>query len=306
MVKTRAQRGFTLIEIMVVVVIVVILAALTIIAAGSFVRSSRFATEQVVMRNLAMGIEQFEQRLGFAPPLVNDEDPVNPRSATEVTVRIRGESTNQALVGNPEPALKYLSYENTNFPETDPRYSELSIPYYIMGVCGKTVDGVDGPGMTTPLASPVESPWRSFAKSGSVIQPFFDPGADKTRLEPRNADGSLYSGANPERQTRFLDRWNAPVRFYRWEPLFHVKGTAAAGRTGAPANQPTQAGEIRDYNAPLVLGDPRNNPSLRSAKWAIISKGPDGVLNDQSAADRSNVDNVMIIDGGSAVTGGGT
>lgn len=306
MAKTKAHPGFTLIEVMVVVVIAVLLAGLTIVAAGSFIRSSRSAAEQNTLRSMSIGVEQFEQRVGFAPPLVNDASPVNARAATEFTIRQLGETANQNANDEEERVQRYLAYETQ--PD-ELRMSQLSLPYYLLGVLGKEIDGVDGPGMTMPLISPQPSPWRSFSKTGTTIEPFFSPGDDKDRLAPSTPDGQPFTGADPVRQTRILDRWRSPVRYYRWEPLFHTNsGAVSPGRTGAPGNEPTRNNEVRDYNAPFVLGDPRRteNAALRVAKWAIISPGPDRQIDETNASSAVNADNIMVIDGGSAIQGGGS
>lgn len=306
-VRTTRVRGFTLIELMVVVVIIILLAALTVVAAGSFIRGSRRSAEQQSLRSLCMATEQFEQRFKFSVPLVDDFDSAGPVVAgtDNDRVRIAGESARDPSDAAPQQA--FLSYENPAFEDTTPRYSELSLPYYLVGVLSKKVDGVDGPGMTAPLATARGGPnnWRSFDKKGGTIQPLMDVSNDPSRLVRMDANGTPLTGVNSEQQSRLADRWGRAVRYYRWEPLFHVTGAAPAGRSGAPANNATQAGEVRDYNAPYFLGDPRENASLRPAKWALVSRGADGLINESNPNDAMNADNIVIIQGGSAIEGGG-
>lgn len=292
---------------MVAVVIVILVAAMAIVAVNSFVRTGRRSAEESNLRALAMAIDQFKQSFKFYPPLVNDFStatggPIRQRGPTEFTVRIAGQL--EAAAEDPLPPLQFLSYESGN--PTDPRYSELSLSYYLLGALGKDVDGVDGPGLTTPYEIPRATPWRSFAMQGRKIDPLYDASQDKTRVAAQDENGTPVVGTGSERQTRIFDRWGGAIRYYRWEPLFHVAVNPTSGRPTTPPNEVTQVGEVRDYCQPLFLGDPRANASLRPMKWALVSKGPDRQVNESNRTDAVNTDNVIMGEGGVIIEGGGS
>ncbi len=302
----KAARGFTLIEITVVVVIITILSALTLVGVGGAIRSARRASEIELLRNLSRGVESFQQQFGFPPPLVDDKNPMGPIETvgTKKRIRIAGE-----VDGNDAATTRYLRYQdpdptkNTVDSVVDPanfgksyRYSELSIPYYILGVLDKTIDGIDGPGFTKPQAE------GQFSKVGGKIGPLFDVSNISERLANSSTDPT---------QTRLLDRWKLPIRYFRWDPLLHVAGSVDP-RVGKRfkqwdnvplANNPKQAGEVRDYNCPPIFGDPRDNSSLRNAKWALVSHGPDGQIDYNEPFGAENADNIMIMDGGTLIDG---
>lgn len=305
--RPGAPRGFTLIEIMVAVTIVILVSAMAIVAVNSFVRTGRRSAEESNLRALSMALDQFKQSNKFYVPLVNDFSslaggPIRQRGPTEFTVRIAGQLEGSS--DDPLPPLQFLSYESGN--PTDPRYSELSLSYYLLGALGKEVDGIDGPGMTTPYETPRTLPWRSFMMQGRRIDPFYDASTDKSRVRAQDATGNPVTGAGSERQTRIVDRWGGAIRYYRWEPLFHVAVNPTTGRPTTPPNQVTQVGEVRDYCQPEMLGDPRANASLRSMKWAVVSKGPDGQINESNRSDPVNLDNIIMGEGGVIIEGGGS
>ncbi len=129
-----------------------------------------------------------------------------------------------------------------------PHYSELSLAYYLTGVLPAEIDGKDGPGMTEVSRD------GTFSKSGRVYGPYTDVERDRRRLtnEPNNVH-------------RFLDRWGNPLRYYAWR--------------GKPDNRGTPDNDMEFY-APRLLGDPLQNMALRSARYAIVSLGPDGLTDE--------------------------
>lgn len=298
----RTARGFTLIEITVVVVIITILSALTLVGVGGAIRSARRASEIELLRNLSRGVESFQQQFGFPPPLVNDDkNGAGPIETVNSVKRIR--IAGAATFGDESGPVSYLRYQSDAAIDTTPppntnwaksyRYSELSIPYYILGTLDKTIDGVDGPGFTKPLAS------GQFSKVGGKVAPLFDVSSISERLAGSSTDPT---------QTRLLDRWKNPIRYYRWEPLLHSASGTPTLRPKSPVpasvtNNPAQAGEVWDYNVPIFVGDPRENSSLRGAKWALVSEGPDGEIDYDGSNPGFNTDNITLLEGGSVVEG---
>ncbi|MBX3357533.1 MAG: type II secretion system protein [Phycisphaeraceae bacterium] len=249
----RSRAGFTLIELSVVIVIVAIMAALVTVAVGRVVRSSRVTAEREVVRSLATAVEQFKQTFGFLPPLVDDDGAGTGFPVPDVGVR-------RPVVWNDA----FLRYE---VQPDKPRYSIFSLPFYLMGVLDtddmsaaspKPVDGVKGPGFTRPLAD------GSFSQRGETFNPLFDPGTKNRLIRPGNP-----ANRAAEAEIFMVDRWHTgasqrehAIRYYRWLPQ----------ETAAGPN----AGQISQYLVPRAVGDPDKNPKLRSARFAIVSVGPDG------------------------------
>ena len=290
--RVTSRSAFTLVEVMVVVVIVSLLAAFVVVAGGAVVRQARKSSEESFLRALNTGAEQFSQQFGFAVPLVDDNASGGPIDATtnlpiNPRVRIAGES---AGLTDPARPLRYLRME---LDQDQPRFSVRSLPYYVLGLLPQRVDGVDGPGFGTPAVD------GSFSRSSSARRAMVD-------LKNRTSAIVNTAGRTPaEFYPEIHDRYRLAIRYYRWEPTRHVAGAsgAPAGRPGGPANQTDQVGEIRDYNVPSALGDPRLNlhAALRSSKWAIVSAGADRLINDDDPSDAGNADNVVIAEDGSVV-----
>lgn len=259
-------RGFTLVEGVVVLVIILVLASLAFFGASRAIRGARSGAEQQQLRSLKLAVEQFRQRFGFVPPLVDDAAPL---AASEARVVLRGED----LLGADVTRVKrYLRGEvdppqPSDAPGRAYRFSEASLPIYVLGVLDRRIDGQDGPGLTTPDRE------GGFSKTGARVDPLFDTARDSERVQRR--------GAGPE-TTVLLDRWKTPIRYYRWEPLFVGRGEA-------------RAGEVQRYNVPAVVGDPAVDNKLRTAEYAIVSAGPDRLINDADAADPVNRDNLVEV-----------
>lgn len=273
----RTRRAFTLIEAVIVFVIITLLAALIFVAVGAAVRSARRSADQQYLRSMATSVEFFKREHGFNIPLVDDNHAQGPVDAANQRIRLAGEP-----LGGAGATTRYLRYE------ADPagnRYSVHSLPFYMLGVLPKEIDGVDGPGYTKPLAD------GSFTRLGRKIEPTFDISGTAERVVQLN---------NQVERTVLTDRMRGPIRFYRWLPTEHQKGAGLASvYPGAPSNDPARAGEVRSFNIPPVVGDPLVNAALRSAGWAIVSAGLDGAIDDANPLDARNNDNVVIVEGGS-------
>jgi type II secretory pathway pseudopilin PulG len=295
--RTRTGRSiqnaaaFTLVEVLLVVVIMTVLAALLFVAIGAAVRSVRAAAERQYVRSLAMAVEQYRQNFGTVPPLVADGPTdttgplvLSPPAGTPDRPRFKGENVNDL-----SRATRYLRYEldADNVATGVNRSSRYTLGIYVMGVLGKKYDGVDGPGFTKPDTDGV------FSRAGTTTQPLFDISKNTERLKTETPQGSEDAAA----RTVVLDRWGTPIRYYRWLPTYHI--TAAAGvpsvYPGAPGNTPAQAKAIRSYNVPPGAGNPATNPELRGAQCAIVSAGPDLLINDADPDAPENKDNIVEV-----------
>lgn len=288
-------RAFTLLEVLLVVVILTVMAALLFVAIGAAVRTVRRSAEQQYVRSLATAVEQYKQSAGVVPPLVADgpgdaDGPlvITPVAGQPARPRLKGENN-----GDLAPVVRFLRYETDATAGNRARFSEYTLSIYILGVLGKKYDGVDGPGFTKPDSDGV------FARAGSVTQPLFDTSRHPERVirDPRVSDPV---GSEDDRAARTLlvDRWGTPIRYYAWLPTFHKTGAGLPSTFSyptPPANNAALAKEVRCYNVPPGVGNPLSTPELRSAKAAVVSAGPDRLINDTDPDATENQDNIVEV-----------
>lgn len=243
----RRRRGFTLVEIIFSFAVVALLMGLLIVGLRMAARGSRQVVDQQSVSALKMGVEQFKRDMGFLPPLVKDQTPLTNASGRW--------APNVYLESNPSD-YEFLRGSGITGPMSpDERFSLYSLSYYLIGALGKAsdgslIDGVDGPGFLEPRAD------GSFRTAGGRrFEPYFETA--------RGVQGVV--GVNPaEGRFELRDRQGRPFRYYRW-----VRGNAQ----GNVVN-------LEDLNIPRLLGDPAELTELRSADYAIVGAGPNGVFGD--------------------------
>lgn len=176
------------------------------------------------------------------------------------------------------------------------RYSKFSLSYYLVGALGSAVDGVEGPGMVAPIRTGAfqdvvtDSSGSTATGTSSArkrFDPFFDPDRESGRIEREYIDENEYAehgttapATLPQSEAAFypalVDRAGKAYRFYRWEH-------------GNPNNPNDRVESLDDLNIPRVLLDPialtqgvedpiGDNPALKSATWAIVGAGPNGLF----------------------------
>jgi prepilin-type N-terminal cleavage/methylation domain-containing protein len=272
------RRAFTLIEIVLVTVIITVLAALIVVAVGRAIRTSRASADQFFMRSMSVGVERFRSDFNFLPPLVDDSfNGVGGAPLINVGGSRRPKLLNQTAAGAEfpveSPATNSASPTTLNgfygnVASTTPRFSNLSLSYYLLGTLPRTVDGVDGPGFTRPKAD------GGFALSGQSFPPLFDFANSTDRLVADNT--------GVQERTRLVDRYGFPILYMRWEPFFYAD------------NDPNR-GLVANFCVPAFVGDSRENSKLRRGGFALVSGGPDGLLSVSDPTDPVNKDNVVEI-----------
>lgn len=300
------KRAFTLIEVVIVLTIIIILTSLVFVAVGGVIRTARASIEQQFLRAVGVAVTQFEQQHNFFPPLL-DNRPLAPDGSPALAIEVpSGSAAGRLLLlseqfrgGASEATLppvtlmdRYLRYE---IEADEPRWSNRALSAYLLGGLGRRVNGSNGPGSRPPNAD------GTFDLSGRPVGALLDAGVLLRRLVGArfDNDGTDVLVVDPG---VINDRWGVPIRYYRWLPTLHVDPAVSGGSVpacvfpfpptpfdaGSPdavlANAPARAGEVRSYNVPPAVGDPAEETSLRNAKYAIVSAGPDGLFGDEPLA----------------------
>lgn len=322
----RARRAFTLIELLVSIAIIALLLGILSVALSDARSSARSAAENQLLQGLAAGIASFSNDHRFIPPMVKDnsrdkykdgwDNNVFDKAALRAGFDFGGRS------GDPGPLLErgdernwvnvfsfsravsnsesndgdreYLRGEgiglmpdNDTYADGDYRFSEYSMPYYILGVLPEPVDYEDGPGIRGPSRS------GSFSPGVAATGPYFDVGEDAQSLVAVDPENGRYELRTPN---------GVAIRYYRWMPGMpnpsgntpdYLENDADNYRT-YDVIRGSDEGGADDLNIPWVVGlkaKPGFNSNYteytsvgtaryRDATWALVTAGDDGVFGD--------------------------
>lgn len=273
-----ARPGFTIIELSVVLAIIVLLISIVGFAARNAFLSARVAGERQACLALRLAVEQFKQQHGFLPPLLKDTGGTNSSSPIN-------SKDDPVAFSSAELATLDANLANTSVSPLRDRYSVFSLTYYLAGATDAKIDGVDGPGYTEPRRD------GTFSKRGKQFPALYDINKDRSRLSRTNinAPGNPLDPALQDKTIWIKDRWNNPIRYYRWLPTFYDKTTN-------PPPSGRQVGDIKDDNIPKFLGNSKDVAQLRTAEFAIVSAGPDGLINESAGPGAAeNKDNIVEV-----------
>ncbi len=245
------RAAFTMVELMVSILIIFMLMGLLLVGLRQMVAAGRHAVDRTTISSLDVGVKSFKDEFGFAPPLVKDIDgPLNGGTPNIPLVYLMSDQSDRDDLRDAEP-----------FPNADKRYSIYSLPYYLLGILGEDVDGIEGPGFVEPLrnGSFKIASGPASNRTGRRFEPFFNAGS---------YDGAVQLIAPEEGRIELRDRSGSPFRYYRW-----IRGDASGA-----------INTLSDLNIPWLVGDPAENESLRSAEYAVVGAGPNGVFGDEDTA----------------------
>lgn len=251
--KTDGRRfdrraAFTMVELMVSILIIFMLMGLILVGIRKMAAAGRKAVDRTTISSLDVGVKSFEQEFGFVPPLVKDiVGPLNGGSPNLPVVYQLTDAGDRDDLRTAEP-----------FPDPDPRYSIYSLSYYLLGILNEDVDGIEGPGFVEPLRNGLFKIASGPAsnRTGRRFEPFFNAGSYK---------GAVQLVAPEEGRIELRDRSGTPFRYYRW-----IRGDVSGNIT-----------TLADLNIPWLVGDPAEDESIRSAEYAVVGAGPNGVFGDE-------------------------
>lgn len=209
-------------------------------------------------------------------------------------------------------------------PCADNRFSTVTLAAYLVGAVATPIsatpppsgdpapiDGVVGPGFYKPkrdgsfdvpgeVSNPSAAASDRSGRKGGRVEPMLAL-SNNLKLQPLTAPANVQGGV------QVLDSRGVPIRYYLWERGDSTAPGGAYPVTGyASLNIPAIVGRwLPGASPPPDLVDPRNpgpvgltsvlnlppdrdvaaNPKLRSASWAIVAAGRDGLFGDEPQAE---------------------
>lgn len=289
-------RGFTLIELLVAIIVIGTLVGLLIVGLNKASRFARQKAAQQTMSSLKAATTQFKAEFGFLPPLVYDGSDMG-RNASQVQTEsfsnagpVYTDSFGRTLInvyqlGNADTRSflrgDFLAPNGGNPDYRDPRYSKFSLSFYVAGALGEDVDGVEGPGMSKPLAD------GSWAGVGDVLgggnktfDAFMETGKSAARIERGYIDANEVAeleGTTPGDLTNRLaivDANGKAYRYYRWLPNQNPTNTLELNIPAVLLDPVIHRDALGDLTIDVTDGDVK----LRSATWAIVGAGQNKVF----------------------------
>lgn len=258
------KRAFTLMELLVAILIIFVLMGLLIVGIRHVRALAKGERDAQVVRSLKMAVDNFKAEVGFLPPLVKDFSATNGPTYTNAGRNL----INVYDITNANDAKDLRGQAATQPSQFDKRFSLSTIPYYLIGALevesaagsGKPIDGVAGLGFYKPRSDGL------FEKSGRKFDPFYDGS--------KNAK-AIYTIDAAAGRIVLRDALGVPIRYYRW-------------LRGDPAQSASQSANV--YNVPEIVGNPAESIDLRSADYAVVAAGPDGVFGDEAEINQASID----------------
>lgn len=337
--QARMLGAFTLIELMVTLAIIVIVLGFLASALGRASQSVRQTASQRSVEAIAVAVEQFRLEFGFLPPLVHDGGlisqnnytPIDPISgvASAIDGPLKDEAgadyNYQSLVvwseGYDYHFFRRRAGDATDEIEIpsggawdldtawdDRRYSRYALAYYLAGALPRSVDGVEGQGMTRPLATggfanvgypiggtrdnyqpTVDTDRRGLKVQTGYANPIelaehgvlpFVPDAEPPLLPSDVYD--LYDANEQDRLVSLVDSFGTAYRYYRWEHGRYDSRRRLVVESSLDLNIPpvlldpeVLAALQNDDSADPIPDLTNGNLELRQAKFAIVGAGAD-------------------------------
>lgn len=274
---SRHNRGFTLVELLVVFIIIAILVSILVVALGGALTSARRSNTVAQMQSIGNAIDAFETDFQYVPPLVTPEL-VSPDSSPTRTGLVTPRTWAQSG-GNPDNLNAY--YEQARYN------SEYSLTVYLLGIGALNPDETDDNGIapnSTPSHDGVPGP--GFKAPGSLRAWKVQPPNGTLRHEPQLTGrtygpyidlGSLEGLVDFDEERglyRILDTWGNPIRYYSgWTGIRVVNGNRQPTLDEIPIELRSTDGlqaELGGANLSELL---EFDDELRTSRYALLSAG---------------------------------
>lgn len=239
----RQPRAFTIFEMLLVLIVIFIMVGLLMVSVHHFTKSSKSTADRAEVNSLQQAAAQFKQQFKFNVPIVKDMG--DPPAFAGTQPPVSGGKPRVYSLSDPNDLAALRTPTAPAAP--DMRFSIYSIAYYLLGALDAPVDGVAGPGFRGVRRD------GSFETAGAVFKPFFDVG--------RRAN-AVYQIDAPNGRIVLRDRNEVAYRLYHWEH----NATVAT---------------LADLNVPVIVGDPAVDERLKTATYAIVAAGPDGLFGNE-------------------------
>lgn len=309
---TRNSRCFTIAELLVTILIIFVVMGVALVSYQAATRNARSVADRALVNGLKISVQDFSREFGFVPPLVKDTG-----GEMDTSIVVVDSLPIPAVYSPVIPAdMEILRGEDDEFP----RYSNYSLPYYLIGALDAPVDGVDGPGFVevrragnfAPVVAPDTVPGRTGApveiarRGPKRYEPLFDTDKGAVELFIDTENRITLSGGSPGTlsrtriayRTELRDRAGVAIRYYRWyaddiDPA-SVSGGISSYTDSAVDFEEQVTGLIAYLNVPRLVLEAYGNPlssefeipqDLRGASYAIVAAGPNKLFGDADEAE---------------------
>lgn len=193
----------------------------------------------------------------------------------------------------------------------DPRYSKFTLAYYLSGVLPASIDGVDGAGFVEPLAdgrfkgvvegAPARTRYPAFYDSEKASARLAADYFDALEVREHDINGSTTPPTDLRYLSPIVDRGDRAWRYYRWEPEATVEKVADLNLPPVllDADQWDLVGSDAEIDVTVTAAAPDGRPELKSARYAVVGAGPDGLFGTEAIEDLAEALNKAVPASGS-------
>jgi type II secretory pathway pseudopilin PulG len=303
----KRRRAFTIVELLLVIGIIILLLSILIVAVNAATRSAQRANTSALLSSLSQGLVQFEQEVGYLPPVLDatrrvvaPPDPDGGTFAVDIQDWYSVTSLAEFLVG-----YGSQRQDGYGFDAVSNLYQDENPPAGIRdpgrdGAWGATLNDDNGNGLFGDLGD------RNPPIEGRVYGPYVDVSDERLLGSIDSTTGAVFfpgeAGYDPVAPKVICDYWGRPIRYYR---RVHVPGTIdypdrRVSLSEVVLLRPFQAKEanvvpdaVTYGGAPIGL----TTYELQSKDFGLFSGGPDTVFDPTARADDDelNRDNVVEV-----------
>ncbi|MEE9131571.1 MAG: type II secretion system protein [Phycisphaerales bacterium] len=311
----RIRGGFTIVELLIVIAMIILLLSILVVAVNRAGRTAQITNTRALMNSISQALVRFKEDVGYYPPVLAPEDPLNPVDADEFR------------------NLKYRFTGNLSNYEAEVQhwFSYTSLAEYLLGYGEGVEDGYGYANFDETPTTGIRDPGPDGLWGGSV-----DRNGDGTiDLDDRNppiegkrygpylqlkderllgsTDGSMDSFGNlnvyfpgernydPDDPKVITDYWGRPIRYYRtvYKPgaiKYPFRAAVLGDFTPTLADvfvlRPWEVTSGAESDSTILdfLDDGTASYELKTAASALFSPGPDRSQDETTRFDANDGD----------------